>query len=216
MAWWTELRSANGAVVSGPGSSPSHLIRIRQQTPQARGAASAPAGLALLAVGGYGRRQLFPYSDIDLLLLFDNDRAAQNSKALISPFLQKLWDSGLRVSHSVRTPVECTTLHDRNIEFNISLLDARFLAGDAVLSGKLSGQLARFVHAQRQSLVRNLAVLTRERHLKYHDTIYHLEPNIKETPGGLRDYQLLCWLGQIRNTTVERMGDGILVLAYMR
>ncbi|MEO7650537.1 MAG: hypothetical protein ABIZ80_08700 [Bryobacteraceae bacterium] len=170
-------------------------------------AASAPAGLALLAVGGYGRRHLFPYSDIDLLVLFDNDRAAQNSKALLSPFLQQLWDSGLRVSHSVRTPVECTTLHERNVELNISLLDARFLAGDAALSGKLSGKLARFVHAQRQTLIRNLALLTRERHLKYHDTIYHLEPNIKETPGGLRDYQLLCWLAQIRNTVASRMGE---------
>src|SRR4029079_19169661 len=70
---------------------------------------SAP--LALLAVGGYGRRQLFPYSDIDLLILFENDRAVENSKKTISPFLQFLWDSGMRISHSVRTPAECATLH---------------------------------------------------------------------------------------------------------
>src|SRR5581483_6939337 len=69
---------------------------------------SAPSGLALLAVGGYGRRHLFPYSDIDILLLFDSDRAAQDRKEAISAFLQRLWDSGLRVSQSVRTPAECT------------------------------------------------------------------------------------------------------------
>ena len=63
--------------------------------------------IALLAVGGYGRRQLFPYSDVDLLLLFENDQAAESSKQIISPFLQRLWDSGLRISHSVRTPAEC-------------------------------------------------------------------------------------------------------------
>src|ERR1700681_518339 len=63
----------------------------------------AQTSVALLAVGGYGRRQLFPYSDIDLLLLFENDQAAESSKKDISSFLQRLWDSGLRVSHSVRT-----------------------------------------------------------------------------------------------------------------
>ncbi|MGH9657612.1 MAG: [protein-PII] uridylyltransferase, partial [Bryobacteraceae bacterium] len=61
-------------------------------------------GVSLLAVGGYGRQQLFPYSDVDLLLLFGSEKAAQSSKPLIAPFLQKLWDSGLRLSHSVRTP----------------------------------------------------------------------------------------------------------------
>src|SRR5258706_11412692 len=68
----------------------------------------AGAGLALLAVGGYGRRQLFPYSDIDLLLLFDTERLMAASKDAISTFLRTLWDAGLRMSHSVRTPAECT------------------------------------------------------------------------------------------------------------
>src|ERR1035441_9798284 len=77
---------------------------------------TAPAGLALLAVGGYGRRQLFPYSDVDLLLLFESEKLAVDSKDAISTFLRHLWDSDLRVSHSVRTPAECTEVHDRNIE----------------------------------------------------------------------------------------------------
>src|SRR5580658_4075040 len=79
------------------------------------------ANAALLAVGGYGRRELFPYSDVDLLLLFESDQAIEDSKGFISPFLQNLWDSGLRVSHSVHTPGECAELHDGNTELNISL-----------------------------------------------------------------------------------------------
>src|SRR5215469_10528170 len=71
---------------------------------------------ALLAVGGYGRRQLFPYSDIDLLLLFASERAAVDGKEVISAFLQQLWDSGLRISHSVHTPAECAEVHDDNAE----------------------------------------------------------------------------------------------------
>src|SRR5438132_5768578 len=106
--------------------------------------------VALLAVGGYGRRQLFPYSDIDLLLLFENDHAAGGSAKIISPFLQRLWDSGLRLSHSVRTPAECAELHDKNIELNISLLDLRFLGGDEQIFDTLKRQAPRLVHRRRQ------------------------------------------------------------------
>jgi [protein-PII] uridylyltransferase len=166
--------------------------------------ASAP--VALLAVGGYGRRQLFPYSDIDLLLLFENDRAVESSKKIISPFLQALWDADLRLSHSVRTPAECAELHDQNIELNISLLDVRYLAGNEQILGALQRQLPRLVHGRRQSLIRNLAQLTANRRRKFQDTFYHLEPNIKDCPGGLRDYQLLCWLSQIKNSTAEAVG----------
>jgi [protein-PII] uridylyltransferase len=166
----------------------------------------AQASIALLAVGGYGRRQLFPYSDVDLLLLFENDQAAESSKKIISPFLQRLWDSGLRMSHSVRTPAECAALHEQNIELNISLLDVRFLGGDEQIFGELKRQVPRLVHSRRQSLIRNLAQLTATRREKFQDTFYHLEPNIKESPGGLRDYQVLCWLSQIANSTAEALG----------
>src|SRR5436190_4720003 len=166
--------------------------------------AELPAGFSLLAVGGYGRRQLFPYSDVDLLLLFDNDRMPEMARAKIAPFLQQLWDSNLRVSHSVRTPAECAELHDKNIELNVSLLDHRFLTGDRTLYAKLLERLPRFIHGQRDSLVRNLSRLTRERHEKFHSTFYHLEPNIKETPGGFRDLQLIAWLDQIRKATPQR------------
>jgi [protein-PII] uridylyltransferase len=158
---------------------------------------AAPAGLAVLAVGGYGRRQLFPYSDVDLLLLFESEKLTLASKDAISTFLRQLWDSGLRVSHSVRTPAECLEVHDRNIELNISLLDQRYLTGDRALYAGLAEKLPRFIQGNRGPLVRNLAQLARARHSKYAGTFYHLEPNVKETPGGLRDHQLVCWLDQL-------------------
>jgi [protein-PII] uridylyltransferase len=156
------------------------------------------AGCAILAVGGYGRRHLFPYSDIDILLLFESDRLAVSSKEAISSYLQRLWDAGLRVSQSVRTPAECLEVHDQNTELNISLLDQRFLAGDRTLYADLARRLPRFLQASREPLVRNLAQLARDRHAKYARTFYHLEPDVKETPGGLRDFQLVCWLQQLR------------------
>ena len=167
---------------------------------------AVPTGLALLSVGGYGRRQLFPYSDIDLLLLFESERLAVANKESISAFLQSLWDAGLRMSHSVRTPAECVEVHDQNVELNVSLLDQRYLTGDRSLYAGLAGKLPRFIQANRDSLIRNLSKLTRERHSKYAGTFYHLEPNVKETPGGLRDYQLICWLEQLHGTDATRLG----------
>ena len=157
-----------------------------------------PRGLALLAVGGYGRRELFPYSDVDLLLLAEKEPAGAGKDAL-SSFLRSLWDSGLRLSHSVRTPKECCELHDQNIELNVSLLDQRFLAGDRALHVRLEERLPEFLRARRESLIGRLCGLTHQRHARYQNTIYHLEPNVKETPGGLRDLHLLWWLNKLRD-----------------
>ena len=175
-----------------------------------------PAGMAVLAVGGYGRRELFPYSDVDLLLLVESDRLAQEAREPISTFLQTLWDSRLRLSHSVRTPAECAELHDQNIELNVSLLDQRFLAGDRLLYARFAERAPRFLHAQREALVCNLARLTHERHEKYQDTFYHLEPNVKDTPGGLRDYQLVRWLSKLRGAAVPPVDPAFPFLARLR
>src|ERR1019366_4091868 len=107
------------------------------------------------------------------------------------------------MSHSVRTPDECAEVHDSNTELNISLLDQRFLTGDRALYAGLADRLPRFIHANRDALGRNLAQLTRDRHTKYAGTFYHLEPNVKDTPGGLRDYQLVYWLGQLREGAAD-------------
>ncbi len=168
----------------------------------------AQAGAAVLAVGGYGRRQLFPYSDVDILILFETERALASAREAISGFLQTLWDSGLRVSHSVRTRAECLEVHDQNAELNVSLLDQRYLTGSRTLYADLAAALPRFVRSNREALTRNLARLARQRHARFANTIHHLEPNIKESPGGLRDYQLVCWVDQLRQAEPQRQLDG--------
>lgn len=156
-----------------------------------------PSGLALLAVGGYGRRQLFPYSDVDLLVLLEKQGVPGSTREKISGFLRDLWDGGMRPSHSVRTLSECTSIAAGNSELNVSLLDARYLAGDRLLYERLAERLPAFYTRERDALTRALGQLTRDRHAKHGDTIYHLEPNIKEAPGGVRDLHLIGWLSQL-------------------
>ncbi len=163
----------------------------------------APGGVALLAVGGFGRRELCPHSDIDLLFLTAASTVPESIRSALSDFLRALWDSGLRISHSVRTTSDCTELNEQNIELTISLLDERFLAGDRGLHAGLGARLPRFVHGQRQALARHLCRLARERHAKNGGSIYELEPDVKESPGGLRDLHLLYWLGRLRESQAD-------------
>jgi len=152
-----------------------------------------PAGLAVVAVGGFGRSELFPHSDIDLLLLAESDKNLP-PRENISGFLQSLWDSGLRPSHSVHSVADCVAEHEDNAEFTISLLDRRYLAGDAALYQTLDDKFRQFQSRRGPALARQIAGLAEGRRAKYQNTIYHLEPNVKETPGGLRDLQTTRWL----------------------
>ncbi len=152
---------------------------------------------AILAVGGFGRAELFPHSDVDIMLLVESADAAQAAKADLSTFLRNLWDSGIRLSHSVHTVEECCQIHDGNTELSISLLDQRLLSGVPGLYEKLEKKLPDFVRTKALVLTRRLAELARSRHSKYHATIYHLEPDIKETCGGMRDLHLVQWFGKI-------------------
>src|SRR5580693_5504407 len=163
-------------------------------------AASGPMeGFCIAAMGGYGRRALFPYSDIDLLFLYakEGNEEFLSNKA-IAPLSQALWDLHLRVSPTTRTIAECGKLHRNNIEFNISLLDCRYICGDEELFERLRSRvLPGMVIRESATLMRELTDLAQARHHKYGETIFHLEPNIKDGPGGLRDYQVACWLAQI-------------------
>jgi len=157
-----------------------------------------PQGLSLLALGGYGRRMLFPYSDLDILFLLGNERVEQDSRQLISEFSRTLWDIGFRVSSAGRTLEECKRIEEDNAEFHLALLDRRFLAGDAALFDKLDTKVLPASEKQaRPFLLAQIHRLTRERLTRYGNTIFHLEPNVKESPGGLRDYQATIWLRQI-------------------
>ena len=156
------------------------------------------SGLAALAVGGFGRRELFPHSDVDVLLLTGRDLSGSGDRAAISCFVQRLWDAGLRLSHSVHTVEECVTLHLQNIELNVSLLDMRPLSGDPRLFEELAIRLPQFLRQEGRNLARHVCRLARPRHDRFQNTVHQLEPDVKECPGGIRDLHLLHWLERLR------------------
>ena len=167
-----------------------------------------------VAVGGYGRRELFPYSDVDLLLLNAAPDETKEQRELISEFLRALWDAGLRVSQSVHTVEDCLELHQGNLELTISLLDHRFLAGDRARHGRLEAELPKFLHRERPTLMDQLCKMTRSRQSKFADTIYHLEPNVKEHPGALRDLHVIRWLATLRESPADYIPETAAELLY--
>ena len=164
-----------------------------------------PRGFALVAIGGYGRNMLFPHSDVDLLFLHENGSAEKQRKEKIRCFSQEMWDLRLRLSPQTRTLSECERLSPDNLEFTIALLDCRYLAGDRELFTRLRESVVpRLVMRESHSMVQGLAEVTEARHAKFAKTIFHLEPNIKEGPGGLRDYNLVHWLSLVSAIEKQR------------
>lgn len=158
----------------------------------------APQHFALVAIGGYGRQMLFPHSDVDLLFLYEGGTAEKELKQKIRRFSQDMWDLKLRLSPQTRSISDCDRLEPNNLEFTISLLDARYLAGDRQLFGRLhQSTTPRLVMRESQMLIRQLAEVTQARHAKFGDTVFHLEPNVKDGPGGLRDYNIIHWLSLV-------------------
>ena len=155
-------------------------------------------GLCLLALGGYGREVLFPYSDLDLLFLFANEKIEEESRPLIADFSRTLWDLGFRVSSAGRTLDECKRIEQDNAEFHLAMLDRRFLDGDKTLFEKLDAKVLSVAEKQaRPFLLVELQRLTRDRLTRYGNTIFHLEPNVKDAPGGLRDFHSTLWMRQL-------------------
>jgi len=152
---------------------------------------------AVVAVGGYGREELFPYSDVDVIVLFENEPDIAAAKEPLAAFLQALWDGGFRASHSVRSVAECCRFNDQNVELHVSLLDLRFVAGNAELFCNMEQRLPEFYQRYAEAISRRVAELARARHAKFNHTVYHLEPNVKESPGGIRDLHLLRWLARL-------------------
>ena len=166
---------------------------------------SGPAGFALVALGGFGRSWLFPHSDVDILFLHANGDG-DSLKDPIRRFSQELWDLRMKVSPTTRSLAECDRFDPANVEFAISLLDARYLAGDREVFDRLRNKvIPRLVMRECQPLVQSLAEVTRTRHAKYGNTVYHLEPNVKDGPGGLRDYNVANWLALI--SAIDKLHD---------
>jgi [protein-PII] uridylyltransferase len=149
--------------------------------------------LTLAAVGGYGRSELMPGSDIDLLILLP-DNAGSHHDAALTALLTFLWDIGLEVGHSVRSVDDCVTQALADITVITNLMEARWLTGSMELFFAMLDATA----AERIWSSREFFMAKREeqriRHQKYNDTAYNLEPNIKEGPGGLRDFQMIAWV----------------------
>src|SRR6202795_5395732 len=146
---WNEI-----IVTSNSGSSPANP--------------DGPKNFALVATGGFGRGWLFPHSDIDLLFLHANAESESEFKDSIRSFSQELWDLRLKLSPATRNLAECERLDPNNVEFAISLLDCRYLAGDRELFAKLREKVVpRMVGRECQNLIQNLGEITRSRHHKF-------------------------------------------------
>ncbi len=149
----------------------------------------------LVAVGGYGRAELLPHSDIDLLIVYAEQHLDTIANAIES-FITEAWDMGLAIGHSVRSPEECKSRAEADITIATNLMESRALAGqtwlfDAMRTATGPDQIwdaAAFFHAKRHE--------QHTRHARFDETAYQLEPNIKESPGGLRDIQMIAWVAK--------------------
>ncbi|KAB8044530.1 [protein-PII] uridylyltransferase [Janthinobacterium aquaticum] len=155
--------------------------------------AQLPDDTALVGVGGYGRGELFPYSDIDLLILLGQAPDAATQEKL-EALVQLLWDLGLEIGHSIRTVDECMSESKADITVQTSLLEARLVTGDLPLFEQLQQRYAAAMDPQ--AFFQAKTAEMRQRHAKYEDTAFSLEPNCKESPGGLRDLQVILWVAK--------------------
>ncbi len=162
-------------------------------------------GVALVAVGGYGRGELHPHSDIDLLLLLEHDDDTPYREPL-SAFITFLWDIGLEIGHSVRSLNDCEREAEADVTVITNLLESRLIAGPESLREKMRERLStpnlwpadRFFEAKWQEQI--------ARHYRYNNSEYHLEPNLKSSPGGLRDIQMIGWVAK-RHFGTEQYTD---------
>jgi [protein-PII] uridylyltransferase len=178
--------------------------------------ADMPSAATLVAVGGYGRGQLFPHSDVDLLILLPAN-ADVAAAAAVERLLTSLWDIGIEVSHAVRTPAECDVEMASDATVRTSLLEHRRLAGSRRLYQQFRDAFDASLDVR--TFYDAKALEQQQRHLKYHDAAYNLEPNVKESPGGLRDLQTVIWIAraaQLGRTWRELARNGLMTIAEAR
>lgn len=216
-----ELAAAREALATGIASSkpPRQLLRaharaVDRLVRQAWKEAAADVDAALFATGGYGRRELYPGSDIDLAIVLARPATAEVT-ALLEPFIQRLWDLGLKSAASVRTLEETRTAATADVATFTALTEARLLHGNRALDTALAGVLAE-PDLWPEAKYRKAKLAERaHRHARYDDTAQRLEPSVKESPGAQRDWLTLCWLGarhmgQRQVTLAELEGAGLI------
>jgi [protein-PII] uridylyltransferase len=174
--------------------------------------------VALIAVGGYGRGELHPCSDIDVLILLPKSEVSGGHEG-IERFLTFLWDIGLEVGHSVRTIDDCQRESAQDVSVATTLIEARLLAGPDFLFQAMRRALAQENVWSSQAFLEAKVSEQQARHHRYHDTAYNLEPNVKASPGGLRDIQTIGWVAKRHfgaETLDELVDHGFLTVAELR
>ncbi len=152
---------------------------------------------ALVAVGGFGRRELFPHSDVDVLLLLPDDQSADDNaelRACIEAFIGSCWDAGLEIGSSVRNVSTCLSEAHKDVTVQTSLLEARLVTGSAGLFGSFQTRFMAAMDPHAFFVAKTLEL--NQRHNKFDNTPYSLEPNCKESPGGLRDLHIILWVAK--------------------
>lgn len=163
----------------------------------------------LIAVGGYGRGELYPYSDIDLLILIPEPSELQTGSDInvkLEALVGLLWDIGLNVGHSVRSLSECISEAEKDITVQTNLIESRLIIGETSFYQKFLDRIIESISSPK-SIASFLKAKLKEqthRHAKFNDTAYNLEPNIKESPGGLRDIHMILWIAKTINLASAR------------
>jgi [protein-PII] uridylyltransferase len=169
-----------------------------------------PGQYSLVAVGGYGRGELFPFSDVDVLILIDQEPDEVNTEKL-ETFCGSGWDIGLEIGHSVRTRDQCIEEAGKDITVQTALVESRLLTGNANYFSELTDSLNKLLDVK--TFFRKKTLELRQRHAKYQETPYSLEPNCKESPGGLRDLHVILWVcraAHLGNSWAEMAQKGLI------
>jgi [protein-PII] uridylyltransferase len=190
--------AASGASTRGIGATLRKLSALADaalQTLWQQAGFEAP--FALVAVGGFGRKELFPNSDVDVLVLLPDGQSTDTDEALktrIERFIGSCWDTGLEIGSSVRTVSECLSESAKDVTVQTSLLEARLITGNASLFGYVQKRFFAAMDPKAFFVAKTLEM--HQRHTKFEDSPYSLEPNCKESPGGLRDLQVILWVAK--------------------
>ncbi len=204
----TEYRAGKALILERMGAPGASARDVRQSMHKLARQADAMltqlwtlAGLAspfaLLGVGGFGRGELFPYSDVDVLVLLPDGHSPETDAALkgkIETFIGYCWDVGLEIGSSVRTLSDCIAEAEKDVTVQTALLEHRLITGNAALLKDFRAAFFAAMDAQAFFVAKTLEM--RQRHTKFEDTPYSLEPNCKESPGGLRDLQVILWVAK--------------------
>jgi len=166
--------------------------------------------IVLVAVGGYGREELFPFSDVDILIVFEKIITVNDQEA-ISQFITNCWDLGLKIGHSVRNIKQTKQEFNADISTATNLIESRFLIGSSIVFHKMNQAINTGLSVKRFYKLKLQEQA--DRHRKYRDSAYQLEPNIKESPGGLRDLHMIRWLSisQGKGSTFKEMLENNLI-----